>query len=141
MASCYEYALNYMYRIPKSEEELKIYLLKKWFSQEKVTNTIDILKKDWYVDDKNVVKKYISSEVIQKWRPLKDIKSKLKKRWIKNDIINNFIDKNKDSINKGMKNKIREEIKYQKEKWLDGFTILKNINEKWYPLYLIKQVV
>jgi len=138
---CYEYALNYIYRYPKTEAELKVKLLQKWYDEYDVDQTIAFLKTKWYIDDKNFTECYISSEVVKKWKPLFLIQKKLYQKWVDKEIINKIVEKLKDDADDWIANRIRKEISVYKKRWVDGFDIIQKLLRKWYRLEDVKKVI
>jgi regulatory protein len=66
LQKCLDYAINYLYRVPKTERDLKVQLMKKGFSESDIENTLIELKRLKYIDDENYVRMYIESELINK---------------------------------------------------------------------------
>lgn len=138
---CLDYALKYIYRFPKTEKELKIKLLQKWFSNDEANKTLEILKSKNFVNDKLFAESYITSEISKKWKPPISIIQKLKFKWIDSDIINSVLDKNQDDIQEGIQNKIKKEIENYKKKWIEWFDIIQKLIKKWYKIDTIKEVI
>lgn len=139
--TCFDYSMDYIYRFPKTEKELNIQLLKKWYSQNEIDKTIDILKQKGFVDDKLFCEMYINSTVVKKWKPIDLIKNKLFLKWIEKDILNNVIEDLNPEILYWMEEKIRKEIDKLKKKWNNGFDIIQKIAARWYSIHLIKKVI
>jgi len=138
---CYEYALNYIYHYPKTESELKIKLLQKWYDEYDVDQSIAYLKTKWYVDDLNFTECYVNSEVVKKWKPLFLVKQKLFQKWVAKDIIAKITEKLKDDVSDGIATRIRKEIDAYKKKDVEGFDIIQKLIRKWYNLDDIKRVI
>ena len=77
MASCKDYALKYINRYPKTEEELRVKLLTKHYSEEEIDNTISWLKHMKWVDDEQFARLYFQSESVKKGKPPYLVKQKL----------------------------------------------------------------
>ncbi len=74
---CFDYALKYIYRYPKTEKELKIQLFTKGYNTVDVDRTIAELKKKNYVNDEMFAESYIRSEIVNKGKPAIKILQKL----------------------------------------------------------------
>ena len=77
MATCLDYALNYIYRFPKTEKELRIQLYTKGYSTNEIDSTMAEFKKKNYVNDTKFAESYIRSEVVNKGKPAIRIIQKL----------------------------------------------------------------
>lgn len=66
MASCRDYALKYIHRYPKTEEELRVKLLTKRYSEDEIDETMQWLKKMKWVDDEQFARLYFQSESVKK---------------------------------------------------------------------------
>lgn len=140
-SKCYFYALDYIYRYPKTEQELKIKLLQKWYLERDVDNTIEYLHWKWYVDDEKFTESYINWEAINKGKPIFRVKKKLMEKWISKDIINKVCREYEEEIYQGNARKIEKEIENYKRKWIQGFDIIQKLMAKWYNLSDIKKVI
>lgn len=138
---CYDYAINYIYRFPKSEHELKAKLLQKGYFSDEVNNTIEKLKTKWYVDDKMFAESYIRSEVINKWKPVIRLMRKLHDKWIDQDLVKNVLKEFEEEINEWLNEKIQKEITNYKRKWVEWFDIIQKLLRKGYKLDDIKNVI
>ena len=49
--SAIDYAIWYLSRYPKSEEEIRIILFTKWYNSEEVAHCLDVLKKNDFIND------------------------------------------------------------------------------------------
>ena len=78
---CFDYALKYIYRYPKTEKELKIQLYTKWYNTKDIDRAIDELKKKNYVNDEMFAESYIRSEVVNKGKPAIRIIQKLQQKF------------------------------------------------------------
>jgi len=139
--NCYDYAINYIYRFPKSEHELKAKLLQKWYFSDEVNNTLEKLKTKWYVDDKMFAESYIRSEIINKWKPVIRVMRKLYDKWINQDLVKSVLMEFGEEVNEWLNEKIKKEIESYKRKWVEGFDIIQKLLRKWYKLDDIKNVI
>jgi len=80
MASCFDYAVHYISRYPKTEFELRLQLRKKKYGEDEIDSSIQILKDKNYVNDYQYAKLYVNSEVGRKGKPLGPILMKLKSK-------------------------------------------------------------
>ncbi len=140
-SKCYIQAIRYLSRYPKTEKELSIYLLQKWYLQDEIDNAMDFLKFKRYIDDAQFVELYFNSEVIKKWRPLYVATNKLYQKGVDKSLVDQFIQEHKEEIEEGIHNKIRKFITQYKNKWVDGFDVIQKIMNKWYKLDDIKAVI
>jgi len=77
MASCKDYALKYINRYPKTEEELRVKLLTKHYPEDEIDDTIARLKKMNRVNDEQFARLYFQSESVKKGKPPYLVKQKL----------------------------------------------------------------
>jgi len=138
---CLDYALHYIYRYPKTEKELKIQLMKKWYNDEEIDFAISNLKLKWYVDDKKFAEAYINSELIKKWKPVVMVKSKLLLKWVDKHIIEEVLSSQEEDIDTALWEAIKKEIEKYKRKWLEWFDIIQKLLWKWYKMNDIKKVI
>ena len=138
---CYEYALNYIYHYPKTESELKVKLLQKWYLEEDVDNVIAFFKTKWYVDDEKFAESYLGSEVVKKGKPLYMIRKKLFLKWVKKDTLNKVCEKLSEETQEWIQNRIKKEIDNYKKKWIDWFDIIQKLMRKGYKLDDIKHTI
>jgi regulatory protein len=138
---CFDYALKYIYRFPKTEKELRIQLYMKWYNTSDVDRTINELKKKNYVNDEMFAESYIRSEVVNKGKPAIRIIQKLQQKGIPPDILKEMLKKYEDWMNDGIHDKIKKEIAAYKKKDVDGFDIIQKLMRKWYKLADIKRVI
>lgn len=141
MASCMEYAMNYLSRYPKTEQEMKLLLYKKGYDSESIQKTMNVLKQNNFVNDEKYAESYFYSEVIKKGKPVFVIKQKLLQRWIDKEILNKLIEESKDDISQGIASGIEREISAYKKKWVEGFDIIQKLMRKGYRLQDIKDVL
>ncbi|MBU0626112.1 recombination regulator RecX [Patescibacteria group bacterium] len=96
--NCYDYAIKFIYRTPKTEQDLRIKLFQKGYSSDEVAHTMEILKHKKYIDDEAFAQMYINSEVIRKGKPLVIVSQKLRQKGIEKELIKKVIRKNESDI-------------------------------------------
>ncbi len=138
---CFDYALKYIYRYPKTEKELKIQLYTKWYNTKDIDRTIVELKKKNYVNDEMFTESYIRSEVVNKGKPAIRIIQKLQQKWVPQEIVKDILKKYENEMGEGIHDKIKKEIAAYKRKEVDGFDIIQKLMRKWYKLADIKKVI
>ncbi len=138
---CLDYALNYIYRYPKTEKELRIQLYMKWYPTGEVDQTIAELQKKNYVNDTMFAESYIRSEVVNKGRPAIRIIQKLQQKWVPQDIVRDVLKKYEQEMGEGTLQKIKKEIQAYKRRDVDGFDIIQKLMRKGYTLDDIKKVI
>jgi len=138
---CFDYALKYIYRYPKTEKELKIQLYTKWYNTKDIERAIVELKKKNYVNDEMFAESYIRSEVVNKGKPAIRIIQKLYHKWVPQEIVRDILKKYENEMGEGIHDKIRKEIAAYKKKEVDGFDIIQKLMRKWYKLDDIKRVI
>lgn len=139
--NCFDYAINYVSRFPKTEFELKLQLLKKWYSEIEIDQTIASLKRNDFVNDKLFAQSYIYSELIKKGKSKYIVIQKLRKKWLDNQLIQEQIHKHQKDIDKWIENRIKIHIDKLKNKWLDWFEIIQKLKLKWYSFNDIKKAL
>ena len=138
---CFDYALKYIYRYPKTEKELNIQLYTKWYNTKDIDLTIVELKKKNYVNDEMFTESYIRSEVVNKGKPAIRIIQKLQQKWVPQEIVKDILKKYENEMGEGIHDKIKKEIAAYKRKEVDGFDIIQKLMRKWYKLADIKKVI
>lgn len=138
---CFDYALKYIYRYPKTEKELKIQLLTKWYNTSDIDRTITELKKKNYVNDTMFAESYVRSEIVNKGKPSIRIVNKLYQKWVPQEIIREVLKKYENEMVDGVHDKIKREIAAYKKKDVDGFDIIQKLMRKGYKLEDIKRVI
>ncbi|MDR2540559.1 MAG: recombination regulator RecX [Candidatus Peribacteria bacterium] len=141
MANCMEYALSYLSRYPKTEQEMRILLYKKGYDTESVQKTMESLKRNDFINDLKYAESYFYSEVVKKGKPVFVIKQKLQQRGIDNGILDQLIEENKADMSEGIASGIRKEIENYKKKGVDGFDIIQKLMRKGHRLQDIKDVL
>ena len=140
-SKCYRHAVRYLTRYPKTEQELKIYLLEKGYLQHEIDLAMEYLKFKKYIDDEQFVELYFNSEVVRKWRPIYVAKNKLRQKWVDERLVSAYISEHENEIESGIHQKIRKEINQYKARGVDGFDIIQKIMRKGYKLDDIKTVI
>jgi len=138
---CYSYALKYISRYPKTEQELKIKLLQKGFSEDNTDYAIKYLKSKNFVNDRQFVELYLQSEVVRKWKPLLAVQQKLYHKGIGKDLFQKVVSEFEEETNQGIHTRINKEIQKYKQKDIDGFDIIQRLMRKGYKLDDIKAVI
>jgi len=138
---CFDYALKYIYRFPKTEKELRIQLYTKWYSTSDVDRAINELKKKNYVNDEMFAESYIRSEVVNKGKPAIRIIQKLQQKGVPQDIVREVLRKYDEEMWQGVHQKIKKEIAAYKKRDIDGFDIIQKLMRKGYKLDDIKKVI
>lgn len=139
--SATEYAINYLSRYPKTEQEMKIMLYTKGYDTEEITKTMKILKENNFINDEKFAESFFYSEVEKKGKPLFVIKKKLQQRGIPEEILSSYVENNEESLQMGIEKGIEREINAYKKKGVDGFDIIQKILRKGYRLQDIKTVI
>ncbi len=138
---CFDYALKYIYRYPKTEKELKIQLYTKGYNTKDIDRTIGELKKKNYVNDEMFAESYIRSEIVNKGKPSIRIIQKLYQKGVPQEIVRDILKKYENEMWEGIHDKIKKEIAAYKKKEVDGFDIIQKLMRKWYKLQDIKNVI
>ncbi len=136
-----DYCLYYLHSVPKTEKQLRVKLMEKWYTLSSIDKVIEKLKKMNLINDRRYAQMYIFSEVVNKWKPLFRVKGKLLEKWINKDLIEDVVQENYDDIMEWIKTFLRKEIERLKNKWLDWFDIITKLYNRWYNISLLKEVV
>lgn len=139
--SAVDYAIWYLSHYPKTEQEIRIILYKKWYNSEDVQHCLEVLKKNDFVNDEKFADSFLYSEVEKKWRPLFIIRQKLIQRWIDKWLLAKKILEQQDELTQWMRKAIRKELDVYKRKWVDGFDSIQKLMRRWYQLADIKAVI
>ena len=139
MKPCLDYAMDYLYRFPKTEKELRVQLAKKWYYEDDIDFTIEKLKKSGFVDDVNFATMYIESELIHKGKPSVVIRNKLYEKWIDKQMIKDLMDKYDNQATESMNIKIKKDIDNLKQKGLEWVQIIQKLMMKGYTVKQIKE--
>ncbi len=141
MKLCYDYAINYLYRYPKTEQDLRIKLYQKWYASSDVDETMQALKSKWYINDKMFAESYVRSEVVNKGKPPFLLRKKLEQRGIDRRILDEVFKTYEGDMQEGIEWRIKKEIEQYKKKWIDGFDIIQKLLRKGYKLDDVKRVI
>jgi regulatory protein len=136
-----EYALSYLSRYPKTEQEMRILLYRKGYDSEQVISTMESLQRNNFINDEKYAESYLFSEIVRKGKPVFLIKQKLQQRGIDKKLIDDLIEKMKDDIGEGIAKTIRKELDTYKKKGVDGFDSIQKLMRKGYRLQDIKAVL
>ena len=139
--SCSDYALYYIHRFPKTEKELRLQLLKKWYPQADIDQTITFLKSKNYVSDRVFAKLYIESELIKKGKAKILVQQKLSEKGIDRHLIQDLLTQYEDEIQEGLHRHLAQEIAHYKQQWLEGIEIVQKLMRKGYRYRDIKHYV
>jgi regulatory protein len=95
----YNLSLRYLSYRPRSEKEMRDYLLekqkrKKGLSDETISEIIKKLKSYKFIDDRQFTKSWIESRIKLKNKPVRVIEYELKQKGISGDLIDEFLTKN-----------------------------------------------
>jgi regulatory protein len=140
-SECCQYAIKYISRYPKTEKELSAKLYQKWFNSDQIRYTMDYLKKKKFADDHVFAESYVRSELVNKWKPIIAVRTKLIQKWVDKKIIDSVLSQYESDIKWGIKDRIQKEISNYKKKWVEWFDIIQKLMRKWYPLDEIKKVI
>ena len=130
-SDCCQYAIKYISKYPKTEKELSAKLYQKWFNSEQIR----------FADDRIFVESYVRSELVNKWKPVIAVRTKLIQKWADKKLIDEVISEYQNDINWWIKEKIQKEIENYKKKWVEWFDIIQKLMRKWYQLDEIKKVI
>ena len=139
--SAIDYAIWYLSRYPKTEQEIRIILYKKWYNSEDIQHCMEVLKKNDFINDEKFTESFLYSEVEKKWRPLFIIKQKLIQRWIDKWLLARKISEQQEELTEWMRKAIRKELDIYKNKWVDGFDSIQKLMSRGYQLADIKAVI
>lgn len=139
--TCTEYALYYINRFPKTEQELRIQLIKKWYHESDIDQTMSFLKSKHYIDDRTFTKLYIDSELIRKGKVAIWVRQKLLQKWVDKTIVYELMEQYQDDIQSGINQRLSKEITQYKQKWYQGVQIVQKLMRKWYSYRDIKHYI
>ena len=139
--SATEYAMTYLSRYPKTEQEMKVLLYTKWYNTDEIEYAMQVLKENNFINDEKFTESFFYSEVEKKGKPLFLIKKKLQQRGIPDDLLDRYVEENEESLQIGIEKGIEREIDTYKKKGIDGFDIIQKILRKGYRLQDIKTVI
>ncbi|GHW02959.1 hypothetical protein AGMMS50249_7450 [candidate division SR1 bacterium] len=139
--SCLDYAMTYLSKYPKTEQEMRLLLYKKGYDTDKIISTMETLKRNSFIDDAKYAESYFNSEVIRKGKPIFIVRQKLIQRGIDKKLIEDLISENQDEMNSGIDATIRKELQQYKKKGIDGFDGIQKLIRKGYRLQDIKDSI
>lgn len=139
MSDCLIYAMHYLSKYPKTVNDLRGILSKKWFSAEAIDDAIPQLEKSWYLDDSAYARAYLNSEVIRKGKPLLLIKQKLLIKGVEKHLLLEIIASLEEEMHEGQANKIVKEIVRLREKGKTDPEIVQILVRKWFSYELVKK--
>ncbi len=139
--SATEYAMTYLSRYPKTEQEMKVLLYTKWYNTDEIEHTMEVLKENHFIDDEKFIESFFYSEVEKKGKPLFVIKKKLQQRGIPAYLLDRYVENNEENLQIGVEKWIEREIDAYKKKGVEGFDIIQKILRKGYRLQDIKTVI
>jgi regulatory protein len=140
-SKCYFYALKYISRYPKTEKELFVKLMEKWYSSQDVDYTIAFLKSKKFLGDKMFAEMYVQSELVRKWKPKIVVQQKLYQKWVDKYLIKEVFDEMDGDIEDWILQKIQKEIAKMKARDIEWFDIIQKLLGKGYSLDQIKSVL
>jgi len=141
MSSCLEYAISYLSRYPKTEQEMRILLYRKGYDSEQISSTMESLKKNDFINDEKYIESYFYSEVEKNGRPVYVAKQKLLQRGAPKDLIDAYVAKHEDDLYEGISRGIEKQIAAYKKKGVEGFDIIQKLMKKGYRLQDIKETL
>lgn len=141
MMQCFDYALKYIYRYPKTEKELRIQLYTKWYPSSDIDRTMTELKKKNFINDTLFAESYLRSEVINKGKPAIRVIQKLHQKGVPPEIVKGLLHQYETDMQEGIHDRIKKDIRAYKRKEIDGFDIIQKLLRKWYKLADIKKVI
>lgn len=139
MEPCFDYALKHCTSYPKTEHDLHCFLLKKWYSHDDVTESINRLKELNFVDDELYTELYLQWEVWRKGKPLFLIQQKLYQKWVDHDIISFVTESLEPWLTEWMVQKIQSEYERLLNHEYSIEKIIKKLVQKWYPYKLVME--
>lgn len=139
--TCTDYALKYLYRIPKTEQDLKIKLMQQGFTEAQIGDTMIYLKSKKYIDDRQYAQLYVNSELVKKGKPVYVIRQKLYQKGVDKHLIQEVLTQYEQDIGEGIEQRIKSEITKYKKRGFEGFDIIQRLLRKGYKVDQIKKVV
>lgn len=138
---CLDYALHYISRFPKTEKELRIQLMTKWYVSLDIDKAMAFLKEKKFVDDRLFTEAYLRSECARKGKPTIAVTQKLREKGVSKDTIQAISRSMEQEIQEWIYKKIKKDIEVCKKRWEEGFDIIQRLMKKWYRLDDIKKVI
>lgn len=141
MRPCLDYAMDYIYRFPKTEKELKVQLTKKGYYEDDIEETMEELKRRWYLSDEMFAKLYIQSELVNKGKPSIVVKQKLLFKWIDKELLKDLMQEYEEQSQEGINERIRKEIDKLKKQGLEWVDIIHKLLRRGYKLDEVKKTL
>lgn len=138
---CLEYAMSYLSKYPKTEQEIRILMYRKWYNTDEIMHAMDVLKRNDFINDEKFAETYLYSEVVKKGKPVFVIKQKLLQKGVDKKLIDKLIFEMKDEMWTGIKSNIQKEIQAYKKKGIDWFDAIQKLIRKWYRIDDIKWAI
>lgn len=139
--TCLDYALHYISRYPKTEKELKVQLMQKWYFSDDIQKTMDFLKEKNFLNDRMFIESYVRSELMNKGKPPIAIIKKLQEKGADKHLIMEVMKEYEEDINTWVKERIKKEIASYKKRGEEWFDIIQKLMRKGYRLGDIKDVI
>lgn len=139
--TCSEYALYYIHRFPKTEKELRIQLIKKWYYESDIDQTMTFLKSKNYINDRTFAKLYIESELVNKGKAPMLVTQKLLQKGLDKQIVTELLYKYQDTIQSGVQERLAKEIAGYKQRWYEWVQIIQKLMGRWYSYRDIKKYI
>ncbi|HRX63690.1 MAG TPA: regulatory protein RecX [Candidatus Absconditabacterales bacterium] len=140
-SDCCQYAIKYISRYPKTEKELRIKLQQKGYDSQQIKYTMDCLKEKGFIDDRIFVESYIRSELVNKGKPIINVRQKLYLKGVDKSLVEEVLKEYQEDILSGIYRKIRKEIESYKKKGVEGFDIIQKLMRKGYKIDDIKYTI
>jgi SOS response regulatory protein OraA/RecX len=102
---------------------------------------MEYLKRKWFADDRIFIESYVRSELVNKGKPVINIRAKLHQKWADKDLVNEVLAEYEEDIAIGIAEKIRKQIDAYKKRDIEWFDIIQKLMRKWYHLDDIKAVI
>lgn len=141
MRPCLDYAMDYIYRFPKTEKELKVQLTKKGYYEDDIEETMEELKRRWYLSDEMFAKLYIQSELVNKGKPSIVVVQKLLFKWVDKTLVKDLMQQYEEESQEGINERIRKEIDKLKKQGLEWVDIIHKLLRRGYKLDEIKKTL
>ncbi|MFA7284462.1 MAG: regulatory protein RecX [Candidatus Absconditabacterales bacterium] len=141
MRPCLDYAMDYIYRFPKTEKELKVQLTKKGYYEDDIEETMEELKRRGYLSDEMFAKLYIQSELVNKGKPSIVVVQKLLFKGVDKTLVKDLMQQYEEESQEGINERIRKEIDKLKKQGLEGVDIIHKLLRRGYKLDEIKKTL
>lgn len=128
---CFDYAIGYLARYPKTTKELRKKLIEKWFSVEEIDITIIKLEKTGFLNDALWAKLYLQS-LWRKGKPKNVIEMKLRQKWISKEIFTEVWENVGQDVDASILEKIIKDVEKMKIKWLNDLAIKQKLYARGY---------